>query len=75
MEKLLEDGFLTVAREGGDGRMKDFGVHIEFDIERKLVILFGQLDDKNQLNGIGRKMKLTSELDGLDIWEGQFKDN
>ena len=38
---LVEDGLLTVEREGADERMKAFGVHIEFDIERKLTVLFG----------------------------------
>ena len=55
--------------------MKPIGVHIEFDIERKLVILVGQLDENNKLNGVGRKMKISGELEGVDIWEGQFKES
>ena len=41
MEALIEDGFLVVERDDSDERMKSFGLHIEFDNEQKLVILFG----------------------------------
>ena len=71
--QLTKDKIVTIARDKEDECMIPLTKVVVTNTESEKVVQYGQHNDKGQLVGLGRRIKISTN--GQDIWEGQFKGN